>query len=79
MPANCSINMDSTFKSCPRTLYQLYIIHIKAVNRFIFSTASEKLTQKIFKWIPLGIVVVLKQEHKKFYLSMVMIDFEKTA
>ncbi|KAF1740875.1 hypothetical protein MXB_3770, partial [Myxobolus squamalis] len=52
---NFSINMDSTFKSFPRTFDQLYNIHvIKVVDLFLFSTALKKM-KLVYKRIRLGI------------------------
>ncbi|KAF1743980.1 hypothetical protein MXB_4472, partial [Myxobolus squamalis] len=48
MLENYSINMDGTFKSCPRTFYQPYIIHVVESSQFfpVFYCFLKKKTQQ---------------------------------
>lgn len=74
----CAIHMDGTFKSCPRTFYQLYIIHVveRGQSFPVFFCFLKQKTLIAYKRILLGIAEKLNVENIRFLPTSAMIDFE---
>lgn len=75
---NLSLHMDGTFKSCPTTFYQLYVIQIiQGEHSFpifycFLSNKPLQTYQRIFR----SIVEILRNKEIVFNPETIMIDYE---